>query len=251
MAHVAITSGQGLGAYLASISQVLDASLDDLLATPLPSSPNKNGTSGGQERKANSPGDGNQDQGHPQPQAEAGSEVGVDGPDPLLRRCGLAALTLLRDDPRAALKLADAKLHVFPFKDVDACWRRLYVEASVRVAVEECLAARGDGGPGKSRGRNGHGVGGVSIGHDDVIFQRAATPVAVGEGARDTIKLKHSEEKPLLDQSRNHDRVHDEAEDEATAIGTATDWLDRVVRLLDMALIMAGGTGREEMIGLD
>ncbi|KAL1983314.1 hypothetical protein VTN96DRAFT_10455 [Rasamsonia emersonii] len=39
--------------------------------------------------------------------------------------------TLLRDDPDTALRLADAKLREFPFKDVKDCWRRLYTDASL------------------------------------------------------------------------------------------------------------------------
>ncbi|KAL2000304.1 hypothetical protein VTN02DRAFT_3294 [Thermoascus thermophilus] len=45
----------------------------------------------------------------------------------------------LRDDPDAALRLADAKLRVFPFKDVRDCWRRLYTDASL---VKACRAIR-------------------------------------------------------------------------------------------------------------
>lgn len=44
-------------------------------------------------------------------------------------------VVLLRDDPAAALALADAKLRVFPFKDVKECWRRLYTDASLVLAV--------------------------------------------------------------------------------------------------------------------
>lgn len=43
---------------------------------------------------------------------------------------------LLRN-PDKALDLANAKLHVFPFKDVDVCWRRLYTDASI---LKACLA---------------------------------------------------------------------------------------------------------------
>lgn len=43
--------------------------------------------------------------------------------------------SLLRDDPEAALRLADTKLRVFPFKDVKDCWRRLYTDASLVLAT--------------------------------------------------------------------------------------------------------------------
>ena len=44
---------------------------------------------------------------------------------------------LVLDDPDEALHLADAKLRVFPFKDVRTCWRRLYTDASI---VKACLS---------------------------------------------------------------------------------------------------------------
>lgn len=43
---------------------------------------------------------------------------------------------LLRDDPGSALSQADARLRVFPFKDVKLCWRRLYTDASLALAVQ-------------------------------------------------------------------------------------------------------------------
>lgn len=43
-------------------------------------------------------------------------------------------------DPDRALELADAKLRVFPFKDVKTCWRRLYTDASI---VRACLVICG------------------------------------------------------------------------------------------------------------
>ncbi|KAJ5179397.1 hypothetical protein N7492_002607 [Penicillium capsulatum] len=52
--------------------------------------------------------------------------------DPI-RHCGDQNLFNRPDD---ALKLADANLRVFPFKDVHTCWRRLYTDASL---VKACL----------------------------------------------------------------------------------------------------------------
>ncbi|KAL1978552.1 hypothetical protein VTN31DRAFT_1411 [Thermomyces dupontii] len=43
--------------------------------------------------------------------------------------------SLLQDTPEDALKLADAKLRVFPYKDVKECWRRLYTDASMVLAI--------------------------------------------------------------------------------------------------------------------
>ncbi|KAN0070303.1 putative JmjC domain protein [Elaphomyces granulatus] len=46
---------------------------------------------------------------------------------------------LLHEDPGTAIRMSDAKLRVFPFKDVKLCWRRLYTDASI---VKACLAIR-------------------------------------------------------------------------------------------------------------
>ena len=58
--------------------------------------------------------------------------------DPL-RRCGEQILAQIRTDPEAAQQLADDKLHVFPFKDVDVCWRRLYTDAGISKALKLIL----------------------------------------------------------------------------------------------------------------
>ena len=54
--------------------------------------------------------------------------------DPLLR-CGPEALSQIITTPDIPLKLANEKLHVFPFKDVDICWRRLYTDAGISRAI--------------------------------------------------------------------------------------------------------------------
>jgi lysine-specific demethylase 8 len=56
--------------------------------------------------------------------------------DPILQ-CTDDLQTLLFQDTANALRLADEKLHVFPFKDVHNSWRRLYTDASI---VKACLA---------------------------------------------------------------------------------------------------------------
>ena len=58
--------------------------------------------------------------------------------DPL-KRCGENILAQMCIDPVAAQRLADDKLHVFPFKDVDVCWRRLYTDAGIRIALKLML----------------------------------------------------------------------------------------------------------------
>ncbi|RAH73124.1 putative JmjC domain protein [Aspergillus aculeatinus CBS 121060] len=63
----------------------------------------------------------------------------VDEDDPIVRcRAGRSKdlSKLLLQDPEGAIKEADSHLRVFPFKDVDVCWRRLYTDASI---LKACL----------------------------------------------------------------------------------------------------------------
>lgn len=53
-----------------------------------------------------------------------------------IRECGRAALSLLPTDPTTCQKLAYQKLHDVPYKDVKACWRRLYTDASLWKVIE-------------------------------------------------------------------------------------------------------------------
>jgi hypothetical protein len=55
--------------------------------------------------------------------------------DPI-SECGTEVLASLPQKPKEARKLADEKLHVFPFKGVHVCWRRLYTDASLWEIVQ-------------------------------------------------------------------------------------------------------------------
>lgn len=54
--------------------------------------------------------------------------------DPI-QRCGQEVSNELLKRPDELVRLSHEKLHVFPFKDVDACWRRLYTDASIAKAL--------------------------------------------------------------------------------------------------------------------
>lgn len=97
-----------------------------------------------------------------------------------IHQCNLGNLHELPSQADTLFQLANKRLHVFPFKDVKACWFRLYTDTSVAKAVKKIQE----------------------------IVQ------AVQDGSN---------------------------EDKTTLI-------DEVVAILDMAMIMAGGLGREEMI---
>ncbi|KAI4145397.1 MAG: hypothetical protein LQ340_006302 [Diploschistes diacapsis] len=64
-------------------------------------------------------------------------EVAIEG-DPLAK-CGADVRARIAADTQAQLELADRELHVFPFKDVDSCWRRLYTDAGITRALKSIL----------------------------------------------------------------------------------------------------------------
>ncbi|KAJ5747158.1 uncharacterized protein N7511_008854 [Penicillium nucicola] len=59
--------------------------------------------------------------------------------DPILE-CGDELRELLLTNFEKAKQAANAKLHVFPFKNVQECWRRLYTDASI---IHACVIAAG------------------------------------------------------------------------------------------------------------
>ena len=104
-------------------------------------------------------------------------------------QCPRSVLFLLFTDPAALIDLAHTKLHTYHYKSVPACWRRLYTDASITLAV-------------------------------NVIRKHLEDPKS--NAAKQSIK----EEKGMEDD----------------------EWMDRVVRVLDMAIIMAGAEGRQKDI---
>jgi hypothetical protein len=99
-------------------------------------------------------------------------------------RCGSNELNDIVADADQLLALANQKLHVFPFKDVEACWFRLFTDASIAKAVK-------------------------------IITSNISTD----------------------------DRVRIDDIDQ-----TGKSWIDEVVKLLDMALIMANGLSRGDIV---
>ena len=69
----------------------------------------------------------------------------VEQTDPI-RECGRAALALLARDPVLCLRLAYQKLHDVPYRDVKACWRRLYADASLCRVLEVVERVGREGG---------------------------------------------------------------------------------------------------------
>ena len=67
--------------------------------------------------------------------------------DPI-QSCGPDVLKELLVKPDESICLAHAKLHVFPFNSVHACWRRLYTDASIVKALLTIKANLADDKPG-------------------------------------------------------------------------------------------------------
>ena len=57
-------------------------------------------------------------------------------PDDEVGRCDSACLSIIAVRPDEVLDLAHQKLHTWPYRDVPACWRRLYEDASLYKATK-------------------------------------------------------------------------------------------------------------------
>ena len=113
-------------------------------------------------------------------------ELGNFAADDEIHECNVDNLDIM-SNAESLHKLANEKLHVFPFKDVKQCWFRLYTDTSIAKAVT-------------------------------LIDENLASEITKGK-------------KPKALEGLNEGK-----------------WLDDVISLLDMALIMAGGLGREHTI---
>ncbi|MCJ1427900.1 hypothetical protein MMC29_005806 [Sticta canariensis] len=149
--------------------------------------------------------------------------------------------TLLPDRPEAVLALAREKLHTWPYAEVPDYWRRAFVDASLVLAIKKIRAALSvRGGEHVEVGEEG----------EDEWEEVRDTKSLVGierkfgqQSAKDVEQVKRgSNGKRRRDEEDwNGDLNGDgEAKDE--------DWIEEVVRTLDMAVIMAGGIGRESLI---
>ena len=119
--------------------------------------------------------------------------------DDPIHDCNQDLTQILIDNPEEMLRLAERELNVFPFRDVGRGWLRLFVDASLGVAVGRLRRSRGE---------------------------------EVDEGPGRVLR----------------ERVEDRGKGGEEGGGNGWAWLDELVGVLDRALIMAGGLGREEAI---
>ena len=75
--------------------------------------------------------------------------------DDSILQCKVDHLDNIVDHAEDLLKLADQKLHVFPFKEIKSCWFRLYTDASIAKAVRSVLAKIQSADPTASATRDG------------------------------------------------------------------------------------------------
>lgn len=120
---------------------------------------------------------------------------------------------LLFESPEKALQLADSNLRVFPFKDVDICWRRLYTDASI---VDACWRISEKCG---------------------ILKDRIARNEAQTGGRGKAIYLKWTQELKNEDVAGEEWKIQPDA-----------SWLPSVIHILDKALIMTGAPLRDTLV---
>lgn len=137
--------------------------------------------------------------------------------------------TLLPDRPEAVLALAREKLHTWPYAEVPDCWQRAYVDASLVLVAKKIREALSDrrGNDEREEARDAENL----IGRGNESGRQSVKEAEQGERA--------------LNGKRSRD-VKDQDGDPSSEVGE--DWVEEVVRTLDMAVIMAGGIGRESLI---
>ncbi|GKZ88752.1 lysine-specific demethylase 8 [Aspergillus niger] len=148
--------------------------------------------------------------------------------DPILRCFPDNDLDTLHDhllgDPDGAIKLADSKLRVFPFKDVDVCWRRYYTDACL---LKACLTiAENCGFP--HRERNGHPV-----------LPPCPAPAPPSHPGSTALTRRQYILRIIQDSCSLKGLID---------IDPDAEWLTPTIHMLDKALIMTGAPQREKWV---
>ena len=138
--------------------------------------------------------------------------------DPILT-CPLSTLAILPARPASLIRLAHDKIHSFSFDEVPLCWRRLYTDASLYNAI--------------------------------AIVEREIRRMRIGSNSewQGMGKRERKEDSDQCDRRESRlcaseiDDRHEPRKEEDN-----DDWIQKVVKLLDMAVIMTGAPEREEMI---
>ncbi|KAI9706092.1 MAG: hypothetical protein M1836_005498 [Candelina mexicana] len=73
------------------------------------------------------------------------TSLNILGSDDPIHQCGASTVKLLLTRPYDLVRLAHDKLHTYPFKEVPTCWRRLYTDASISIAISQIRTHSQDG----------------------------------------------------------------------------------------------------------
>lgn len=151
--------------------------------------------------------------------AQALSTIAEPTPEDPILQCSKHDLythhDLLFKSPDEALHLADAKLRVFPFKDVETCWRRLYTDASI---VKFCL----------------------------VICEECGSLDEGNNGKREPEEASREIYSHWVKELLNGNKTVTTAKE--WNIHPNSSWLSPAIHILDKALIMTGAPLRETLI---
>ena len=149
----------------------------------------------------------------------------VSSPHPTdpINACSPSTRVILATHPASLIKFAHAKIHSYPFSDVPVCWRRLYTDASIYEAVRLIKA-----------GISGSLDGSLDTYHsENGLVQRKRKWYSSG-----VARTSSGPEGKSCDSDDNGSSTRGEEE----------EWIQRVVRILDMTVILAGAPHREVMI---
>lgn len=135
-------------------------------------------------------------------------------------------LTLLPHRSDAILRLAHERLHTYPYASVPILWRRAFTEASLYLACQAILQALDAAAAANDDDKDDDDNDDDHDDHDD------HDDGDDGDDDNDNYNVKSA--------SRYANQVAEKL--------SGGDWIQAVVEKLDMALIMAGGAGREEDI---
>ena len=140
--------------------------------------------------------------------------------DPI-NACPLSTRIILPTHPASLISLAHAKIYSYPFSNVPVCWRRLYTDASIYEAARLVKA--------EIRSLQNEKIDtsweNIHAKRKRKSYQSAMMTASFGEGWRSS------------DDGENDSSKEEEKE-----------WIQKVVRLLDMAVILAGAPQREAMV---
>ena len=133
-------------------------------------------------------------------------------PADAILQCPPSSRHLLSSQPSSLIKLAHSMIHCYPFDQVPLCWRRLFTDASIYHATRLI---------------------------QEHISSLAGECTRSNESSSYTLK---GQKRKLCDTTGPFNQYTEVQEN------SEQDWVQKVVTILDMAIIVAGSPEREDMI---